>query len=373
MNITRHNYEEFFMLYADDELSAEQRRAVEMFVEANPDLKTELDLFLSIKLQEDPSVTLEDKSFLFRKESTVADETHTQMLLHLDGELPGAQVASLEARINSDESLRKEWEILNQAKLLPEPDIRFPDRQLLYRHAESGARVLHIRWVRYAAAAAVALLAGLLWLNNPEQQDSQPGSVTLAADDAGGRQQPAGNPEGSTNATADNIPEVAGPALASLETGAPEKQLAAASRPSGTGNRQEAERVKAENTAIQQPRSESITPALAAGKPLPVETAGDVPLTTVQVSPDAVRSVQDITDRPAGMEGVKTDYATQALAMQANGQPDVMENTYQDNDREKKGLRGLVRKANRIFNKVTNPDLDRAFVKVANVEIGLGR
>jgi hypothetical protein len=73
------------------------------------------------------------------------------------------------------------------------------------------------------------------------------------------------------------------------------------------------------------------------------------------------------------MEGIKADYATQALAMQAQDEEYITETMYRENDRGRKGFRGLVRKANRIFNKVTNPDLDRTVVKVANVEIGLGR
>ena len=42
MNINRDNYEEFFLLYADNELSVQEKNAVEDFVRQHPDLEEEL-------------------------------------------------------------------------------------------------------------------------------------------------------------------------------------------------------------------------------------------------------------------------------------------------------------------------------------------
>ena len=46
MQINRHNYEEYFILYMDNELGSTERRMVEDFVKLHPDLQEELDMLL---------------------------------------------------------------------------------------------------------------------------------------------------------------------------------------------------------------------------------------------------------------------------------------------------------------------------------------
>jgi hypothetical protein len=67
MNINRHNYETFFLLYIDHELSVVERKAVDEFVQANPDLEEELVMLQQSILPTD-RIVFEDKgSLLFRK------------------------------------------------------------------------------------------------------------------------------------------------------------------------------------------------------------------------------------------------------------------------------------------------------------------
>ena len=87
----------------------------------------------------------------------------------------------------------------------------------------------------------------------------------------------------------------------------------------------------------------------------------------VNVSPNQGREL-GIVDRPMMDANVKSDYATEALM----SSQDAVEVVAVENNSNRKGpFRGIVRKANRIFSKVTNPDMDKPTVRVANFEIAL--
>jgi hypothetical protein len=78
----------------------------------------------------------------------------------------------------------------------------------------------------------------------------------------------------------------------------------------------------------------------------------------------------EITDQAVGSPEpeIRADYATRALMDQSEGESIQ----YESAQSNRKGpLRGIVRKANRIFHKVTNPDMDKPLVKVASFEIAL--
>ena len=65
--ITRNNYEEYFMLYADNELSVAEKKAVETFVIQNPDLQNELLMVQQTILKPDNNLIFENKSLLMKQ------------------------------------------------------------------------------------------------------------------------------------------------------------------------------------------------------------------------------------------------------------------------------------------------------------------
>ena len=71
MNLTRHNYEEYFLLYVDGELPGDDRLAVEAFLQEHPDLVEEMDDLSRTVLSPADDVFTVDKTLLYRP---LADE-----------------------------------------------------------------------------------------------------------------------------------------------------------------------------------------------------------------------------------------------------------------------------------------------------------
>ncbi len=167
MNINRHNYEEFFTLYADNELSVTDRKAVELFVAANPDLKTEFDLLDTFKLTPDATIVFGSKDALLQPEpGAVIDADNYEMffVLYTDDELNNKDKAAVEQFVYKHPQYQADFELYQQIKYTPATTVIFEHKESLYRKEEKERRVIPIRWWRYAAAAAVIVLAGIFWL-----------------------------------------------------------------------------------------------------------------------------------------------------------------------------------------------------------------
>lgn len=161
MNINRHNYEEFFLLYVDNELTAGQRKIVEAFVATNPDLQEEFELIQQATFTDDVKLDEAFISSLLKpvdEESSISEE---QLLLYVDDELSADEKAIVEKELVASPSLQKELQWLRRSQATPDRSVVFPDKSLLYKQAEP-ARVFSMSSTarKWSAAAAVALLLG---------------------------------------------------------------------------------------------------------------------------------------------------------------------------------------------------------------------
>lgn len=176
MNINRNNYEEYFILYLDNELGMDERRSVEEFAKANPDLQEELDLLLQTKLTPDNHIVFENREdLLFSDSDPVIDLTNYEewLVLYTDNELNPIQRTAVEQFAASYPHVKVELDLYLQTRLQPEAVI-FDDKKALYRRDEKARGIV---WWKVAAAAAVLFAIGTTTLmivnrggNAPEER-----------------------------------------------------------------------------------------------------------------------------------------------------------------------------------------------------------
>jgi len=115
------NYEDWFLLYADGELTVAEQEAVLQFVKQHPSLQEELDLLLSMRFQPETEIRLNDHSTLTAEYFNELETTYC---------------------------------------FEPDLTIQFPDKENLYKRTAAPV----ISMLRFAAVAASTIVtAGLIW------------------------------------------------------------------------------------------------------------------------------------------------------------------------------------------------------------------
>lgn len=157
-----HNYEEWFILYLDNELSATEKASVENFVAQHPQLAEELNMLLSTKLPfDDTSFAGKEELFSAAMKAATVDEA---LLLYIDNELPSAERITVEKKITASADYALQHSLLLQTKLDAAEAVHHPNKKELYRHTE---RVVAFKvWMRIAAAVVLLLFGSLFFLLN---------------------------------------------------------------------------------------------------------------------------------------------------------------------------------------------------------------
>ncbi len=209
--ITRHNYEEYFILYMDNELDAEECRRVEEFVALHPDLKDELDALLQSKLEPEQLVIFEGKEELMRFSDPLNAINMTNyeewLLLYVDDELNETERKAIEQFATANPPVQQELNLLLKTTLRPETVV-FPNKESLYRSEEKVRRIP--AWWRMAAAAAIVIAVGTtgLFILNTDKTTSTEGPTAgtdpVKTELTKDNPELAGNNPGQTNEEADN-------------------------------------------------------------------------------------------------------------------------------------------------------------------------
>jgi hypothetical protein len=377
--INKDNYEEYFLLYVDNELTVAEKASVESFIEKNPGLKTEFDMFLATKLDME-DVKMEGVEDLYKYDETNlinAGNFEEFQVLSLDNELDTDTQKALETFHIDHPEAASNFEWLKMTKL-PVEEVTFPDKRSLYRTEKKPASIISITWIRYAAAAAVILLAGLFWINNSNEVIPVDQQAEVKRDSKKGREETTNvieqtniNNESSTENKITDATNAAeqGSSTAQVAGTIPVKTTQAKfDRDANVVKINAKTDARKSDLPVKEPMAIVENQQIAAVEKNETRiSAEDLRLNkTTESSTNATPYVQ-----PAVAMNVKTNYAADALSGIQDDGDEVIES--EGEGKQRRGLRGIVRKANRIYNKVTNPDLDRPLVKVANLEIGLQR
>jgi hypothetical protein len=343
-HISRANYEEFFLLYIDNELSADERASVEAFATLHPDLGEELDLLRDTTLDV-PSLSFGATDALLASSMAhlVVDES---LLLYIDNELDRDARKVVELELAANPAFRAQHASVLQAKLDPADTIIFPGKSELYHREEDRRRPL--LWLRIAAAVVIAAGIGSILAPSGGSSTGRPPAVAIATP----RTSPARtNPEpaSQTTATENNEPGLAeqpnraqGPsmAVAGIVPPAADRKRLPAVKPSGG--------LTIPATVIS---GDVPADALAAGLDHASSTS-----TTTSSAPQQILNTDPVTSSPVAAYNMQNT-ANNPAAQSADNR--------EDNGRQG-SVRGLLRKATRFIERRTGikstDDEDRLLV-----------
>ncbi|HTR31224.1 MAG TPA: hypothetical protein VMH27_18260 [Puia sp.] len=351
--ITRDNYEEFFLLYTDNELSEAERHAVERFVAEHPDLRDEWEALLQCRVSPDSHLIYPDRNALLKPEIEGSAYTGT-LLSYIDGELNAEECARIESVLREQRHVAIELAVLRQTVSHPDPAVVFPEKDLLYK-PETNRRVIPMPWLRTGIAAAVAGTIALLLL--------------LPAKHPAGRLEPHAIASNDSPAPAHKIfPAVTQKAVVALHPvegqpttqtrkDRPAKQIIQRREPPQARDR---EPWQARDVAAVDDQDAS--PAATRSRVDPVKVTADAG----KITTDAIGSMPRAKDLAAdvhfavqtGIPAAQSSFATQALQEEAGDQHDNNFATDESAAPGRTALRGIFRKLKRTLGKTAERDGD---------------
>ena len=325
MNIDRHNYEEYFILYVDSELGSDDRRQVEEFVQKHPDLKEELELLLQYKMVPDTSVVFNGKEELMIHDASpiTFDNYEEWLVLYMDNELNAEQKKTVEEFIAAYPSVKQDLAVLQRTKLQPEKII-FTNKETLYRKTADRS-VIAMRWLKIAAAAVLIFAIGLatfVFLN----KKSGDGEIVVAPKvEQTNKESPVVNNNSENKQDKQPVNDIA-----------IQKNITVTSK-------QKNNVITKHNKILLKKQPDNIT----VKKEEPVIVENQKPSNNLPTPTNNPETGIDDPDKSSGTQ--QTD------GIVTNPTPQPSQVVYNPSDNGKKGkLRGLLRKVTRTFEKTTN-------------------
>ena len=157
MNISRSNYESYFLDYFEGRLAPAEKALLLQFIESNPDLKEEFESFEMISLPPQEE-TFKGKEKL-KKGCVTFDNRNDYFIAYAEGDLDAAARKDVEQFVQSDSDLVRELDIFKRLRIAPDYRIVFDNKNRLKKRRVIPFVAIHLQPAFYRIAAAITAAA----------------------------------------------------------------------------------------------------------------------------------------------------------------------------------------------------------------------
>ncbi|MCE4564056.1 hypothetical protein INQ51_07010 [Maribellus sp. CM-23] len=155
MKITRQNYEAYFIDYLEGNLDEQLVDVFIDFLQQNPDLKEELELFSAVTAVPE-SLTFNKKKTLYHEKYDLESAFNQAAVARLEGDLSAQEMHDFEAYILSHPEKQEDIDQFDKTRLKADESIRFEKKNKLYKRAAGKTLLL------WSTRVAAILIVGLV-------------------------------------------------------------------------------------------------------------------------------------------------------------------------------------------------------------------
>jgi hypothetical protein len=164
MNITRNNYESWFLDYLEGNLDGKMMDEFTEFIRSNPDLGEELRDYEAVKLDIE-SIVFEGKNKLYKERLDIPSAFDQEAVAFMEGDLSCEESTHFQDYLRRHPEKSPDLESFLKTKLLPDNSLVFSHKQKLFKKAGHSAV---LSWTSRVAAVLLLLLAVYIWPDQPE-------------------------------------------------------------------------------------------------------------------------------------------------------------------------------------------------------------
>lgn len=171
MKITRENYEPFFLDYLEGNLEEHLVDDFIEFLQQNPDLKNELQLFETVTIPAE-ELKFPEKNMLYRNKYDQPEIFEQTSIAWLEGDLSISEAGEFMSYIEKNPKRKKELSRYELTRIRPDLSVTFSKKDKLY--PQPVIRQIKFWTMRVAAVLLVATALWILWPSDTDENVDQP-------------------------------------------------------------------------------------------------------------------------------------------------------------------------------------------------------